>query len=312
MSPEAPGVSYSLSAIRLSQCLVPQFKIYSLGTRRGLGNRHPSHFSQSKGHGGRALSGEGQGQGQGVAGPMDLEARTLPSKTETLAPQFCSPFLILPQRGEVDHRVPLVCPNFWYKLPLAFDLAVESLFLTPLPPCLDLPKCQPPRLVRTPRSSPTPHLHPGVSRSTDTCTPLPVHTHSAHVHTHSPFDAGRSQARVCLETQDWYLPSPEEPRAPSRGHLPSAGPLAGGTFAVVTPIPGPDAHTVSSPSRAPGLGTLPPRVHGLSTHTSPNLAVLSPMPQLGLLWEGQEESAQRRGDSGLLLGSCRTADNPVL
>lgn len=70
--------------------------------------------------------------------------------------------------------------------------------------------------------------------------------------------------------------------------------------------------TVSSPSRAPGLGPLPPRVHGLSTHTSPNLAVLSPTPQLGLLWEGQEESAQRRGDSGLFLGSCRTADNPVL
>lgn len=88
MSPETPGVSSSLSAIRLSQCLVPQFKICSLGTRRGLGNRHPSRFSQSKGLGGRALSDEGQGQGQvqGVAGPMDLEARTLPSKRETLAP----------------------------------------------------------------------------------------------------------------------------------------------------------------------------------------------------------------------------------
>ena len=155
---------------------------------------------------------------------MDLEAGTLPSKTETLAPQFRSPFLILPQRGEVEHRVPLVCPNFWYKLSLAFDLAVESLFLTPLPPHVDLPKCQPPGLVRTPRSSLTPHFHPGVSRSTDTCTPPPVHTltptHSVHVHIHSPFDAGRSQARVCLETQDWDLPSPKEPRAPCRSHLP--------------------------------------------------------------------------------------------
>lgn len=69
MSPETRGVSSSLSAIRLSQGLVRQFKIYSLGTRRGLGNRHSSHFSQSKGLGGGALSGEGQGQG--VAGPMD-------------------------------------------------------------------------------------------------------------------------------------------------------------------------------------------------------------------------------------------------
>ena len=89
---------------------------------------------------------------------------TLPSKTKilpALPPKFHSPFLILSRagKGEVDDRVPLVCPDFWYKLPLTLDLAVKS-FPTLLHPFLDLSKCQPPRLVQTPQSASAPALSP--------------------------------------------------------------------------------------------------------------------------------------------------------
>ena len=103
------------------------------------------------------------------------------------------------------------------------------------------------------------------------------HPHTAHTCTHSSLQAGRRQARVCLETQGWELMSPEEPSAPSGNHLPPAWALADGTFGL---IPCPDTHAFSSLSRTPGLVSLPPRVHGLSIPTLPNLAV--PIPTLSL------------------------------
>lgn len=95
--------------------------------------------------------------------------------------------------------------------------------------------------------------------------------------THSSLQAGRRQARVCLETQGWKLMSPEEPSAPSGNRLPPAWALVDGTFGL---IPCPDTHAFSSLSRTPGLVSLPPRVHGLSIPTLPNLAV--PIPTLSL------------------------------
>lgn len=122
---------------------------------------------------------------------------TLPSKTKILPPlQFHSPFLILSRagRGEVDDRVPLVRPDFWYKLSLALDLAVKSPFPTPLPLFLDLLKCQPPRLVQTPRSASAPALSPW-SEQTHPHTHTPAcahtHTHTQHTRAHTaPFSLG--------------------------------------------------------------------------------------------------------------------------
>lgn len=102
------------------------------------------------------------------------------------------------------------------------------------------------------------------------------HPHTAHTCTHSSLQAGRRQARVCLETQGWELMSPEEPGAPSGSRLPPAWALANGTFVLITPVPCPDTHAISSLSRTPGLGSFPPRAHGLSIPTLPNPAVLTP------------------------------------
>lgn len=210
------------------------------------------------------------------------------SKTKILPAlpvQFHAPFPSLSRagKGEVDDRVPGLCPDFWYKLSLTLDLAVKSPFPTPLHPFLDLSKCQPPRLVQAPRSASAPALSPWSEqkhRHTHTPTCAHSHPHTAHTCTHSSLQAGRRQARVCLETQGWELMSPEEPAAPSGSCLPPAWALADGTFVFIIPVPWPDTHSISSLSRTPGLGSLPPRVHGLSIPTLPNPAV--PIPTLSL------------------------------
>ena len=58
------------------------------------------------------------------------------SKTKILPAlpvQFHAPFPSLSRagKGEVDDRVPGLCPDFWYKLSLTLDLAVKSPFPTP-------------------------------------------------------------------------------------------------------------------------------------------------------------------------------------
>lgn len=147
------------------------------------------------------------------------------------------------------------------------------------------------------------HAHP------DLCTHS--HPHTTHMCTHSSLQAGRRQARVCLETQGWELMSPEEPGAPSGSRLPPAWALVDGTFVLITPIPCPDTHAqISSLCRTPGLGSFPPRAHGLSIPTLPNPAL--PMPALSLASLGGGcGSAQRGGDNGLFPSSCRAAYNPL-
>ena len=121
------------------------------------------------------------------------------------------------------------------------------------------------------------------------------HPHTTHMCTHSSLQAGRRQARVCLETQGWELMSPEEPGAPSGSRLPPAWALVDGTFVLITPIPCPDTHAISSLCRTPGLGSFPPRAHGLSIPTLPNPAM--PMPALSLAslgWGGVRICSERR------------------
>lgn len=128
----------------------------------------------------------GEGQGEGAGGPMDSsKTKILPA----LPVQFHAPFPSLSRagKGEVDDRVPGLCPDFWYKLSLTLDLAVKSPFPTPLHPFLDLSKCQPPRLVQAPRSASAPALSPwSEQKHRHTHTPTCAHTHTHTQHTHAP------------------------------------------------------------------------------------------------------------------------------
>lgn len=133
-----------------------------------------------------------------------------------------------------------------------------------------------------------------MGRSTDTHAHTHVHT---HVHTHSPSDCWVKQDRVCPEAQDWDLPS-------SKGAISFRPGLW--LVALFALVKGPRGPGLQFPlSRAPGLGSLLPRVHGLSTPPHPLCS--SPRPQLSLLWE---VSLPREQGQWLLSGlflSCRQA-----
>lgn len=148
------------------------------------------------------------------------------------------------------------------------DLAAESPSPTLLP--LSLPgfaKMPTTRVVRIPQSTALLYLHQ-VGRSSHTLT----HTLT------DPLTAGQMQDRVCLQAQDWDLTSSEGAPPPSRSYLLPAWALTGGNFCPrhpPTPLPGgPDEQFPLS--RDPAFGSLPSRVHGLSTHTPPHPVVLTP------------------------------------
>lgn len=114
------------------------------------------------------------------------------------------------------------------------------------------------------------------------------HPHTAHTCTHSSLQAGRRQARVCLETQGWELMSPEEPtREPS---LSSMG--SGGWHIWLHPVPRypcfffslQDPWSCISSSQGPRAQRPHP--------TKPGCA--HPHTQFGLLWRGRGVCSERR------------------
>lgn len=137
--------------------------------------------------------------------------------------------------------------------------------------------------------------------------PLYLHQvgRSAHTLTHTlaaPLTAGQMQDGVCLLAQDWDLTSSEGALRPSRSYLlPAWAPSSWWHFLPSSPLPPPPGGPGEQfpLSRDPALGSLPSRVHGLSTPTPPHPTrlfsplTIPPSPSVG------GGSAQRRGDSGL-------------
>lgn len=114
--------------------------------------------------------------------------------------------------------------------------------------------------------------------------PLYLHQvgRSAHTLTHTlaaPLTAGQMQDGVCLQAQDWDLTSSEGALRPSRSYLlPAWAPSSWWHFLPSSPLPPPPGGPGEQfpLSRDPALGSLPSRVHGLSTPTPPHPAVLTP------------------------------------